>query len=129
MKGKYASREVLVYFRIRLNNLISNANDLKVTYRILTVRYEGNIHYQITINLALKYLSSKSTQSRIMPWMVYYPGTLSLELINFNHSMDKQVHQISNVGWNKIFILKLQQRNFIPHFTGHMITFPWWILN
>ena len=38
----------------------------------------------------------------------HHQGPLSLTLINFNTSMDKQLNTLYNVGWNYLFVPKLQ---------------------
>ena len=65
-----------------------------------------------------------------------HSSMLELKLrFNFNSSMDEWSHQLLSVGWNYLSIPKLQwcscwlslewMNNFIPHFTGQVITYPW----
>ena len=58
-----------------------------------------------------------------------------LTWFNFNPSMDKNSHQLKCMGWNYLSIIKCNGAtaedwewisNFIPHFTGHVITYPCW---
>ena len=64
-----------------------------------------------------------------------YLAPLLLTWFNFNPSMDKPLHQLYSVEWNYLSIHKLRQctvevwerkSNFIPHFTGYVITYPCW---
>ena len=41
--------------------------------------------------------------------MLVLQGPLLLTWINFNHSMDKQLHTLKSVGWNYLSIPKLQR--------------------
>ena len=63
-----------------------------------------------------------------------HQGPLLLAQINLNPSMDKLSHPLSSVGQKCLHIHSHtsmvlfksgnEMSNFIPHFTGHMITYP-----
>ena len=62
-------------------------------------------------------------------------GLLSLTRFNFNHSIDKWLHPLYSGGkitypipnFNGATVeVKEWLRHFIPHYTGHVITYPCW---
>ena len=56
--------------------------------------------------------------------VIKWPRPLLLTWINFNPNMCNFITSVINCG------MKVERiRNFIPHFTGHMVAYPCWDLN